>query len=198
MSPDRRQGPGQSRQLCSLKFPPSARVCIVECPRGTQEPDSRRENLEACPPKKTLPAVAPSSAPPMWKRTLDPHLAAPGTRQVTWVQSLGWEDPLEEGMATHSCILAWRICLVLPTWQAGAKSWAWGDKEATTHAPRELTGRGEDVRSKQEMDGMGSCQNFRGERGVRRSFSGDKDDSVENWTMGRGQPDEEESEDCSR
>ena len=27
----------------------------------------------------------------------------------TWVQSLGWEDPLEEGMATHSIILAWRI-----------------------------------------------------------------------------------------
>ena len=26
----------------------------------------------------------------------------------TWVQSLGWEDPLEEGMATHSNILAWR------------------------------------------------------------------------------------------
>ena len=27
----------------------------------------------------------------------------------TWVQSLGWEDSLEEGMATHSSILAWRI-----------------------------------------------------------------------------------------
>ena len=27
----------------------------------------------------------------------------------TWVQSLGWEDPLEKGMATHSGILAWRI-----------------------------------------------------------------------------------------
>ena len=26
-----------------------------------------------------------------------------------WVQSLGWEDPLEEGMATHSGILVWRI-----------------------------------------------------------------------------------------
>ena len=26
-----------------------------------------------------------------------------------WVQSLGWEDPLEEGMATHSSILAWKI-----------------------------------------------------------------------------------------
>ena len=27
----------------------------------------------------------------------------------TWVRSLGWEDPLEEGMATHSSILCWRI-----------------------------------------------------------------------------------------
>ena len=27
----------------------------------------------------------------------------------SWVQSLGWEDPLEEEMATHSSILAWRI-----------------------------------------------------------------------------------------
>ena len=26
-----------------------------------------------------------------------------------WVPALGWDDPLEEGMATHSCILAWRI-----------------------------------------------------------------------------------------
>ena len=29
--------------------------------------------------------------------------------QETWVGSLGWEDALEEGMATHSSILAWRI-----------------------------------------------------------------------------------------
>ena len=29
--------------------------------------------------------------------------------QETWVQSLGWEDPPEEGMTTHSNILAWRI-----------------------------------------------------------------------------------------
>ena len=29
--------------------------------------------------------------------------------QETWVRSLGWEDPLEEGMATHSSVLAWRI-----------------------------------------------------------------------------------------
>ena len=29
--------------------------------------------------------------------------------QETWVQLLGWKDPLENGMATHSSILAWRI-----------------------------------------------------------------------------------------
>ena len=29
--------------------------------------------------------------------------------QETGAQSLGWEDPLEEGMATHSSILAWKI-----------------------------------------------------------------------------------------
>ena len=29
--------------------------------------------------------------------------------QETWVQFLGWEDPLEKGMATHYSILAWRI-----------------------------------------------------------------------------------------
>ena len=33
-------------------------------------------------------------------------------KQETWVQSLGWEDPLDEGMATHSSILAWRIPVV--------------------------------------------------------------------------------------
>ena len=32
----------------------------------------------------------------------------PAVRE-TWVQSLGSEDPLEEGMATHSSVLAWRI-----------------------------------------------------------------------------------------
>ena len=33
----------------------------------------------------------------------------PHAMQETWVQSLGWEDPLEEGMATHSNIFSWRI-----------------------------------------------------------------------------------------
>ena len=38
--------------------------------------------------------------------------------QETGVQSLGWEDPLEEGMATQSSILAWRIPMDRGVWQA--------------------------------------------------------------------------------
>ena len=33
----------------------------------------------------------------------------PPAMQETWVRSLGWEDPVEKGMATHSSILAWEI-----------------------------------------------------------------------------------------
>ena len=39
----------------------------------------------------------------------------PAVRE-TWVQSLGWEDPLEKEMATHSSILAWRIPMDRGTW----------------------------------------------------------------------------------
>ena len=46
----------------------------------------------------------------------------------TWVRSLGWEDPLEEDMATHSSVLAWRI---LWTGEPGGYS-PWGHKESDT------------------------------------------------------------------
>ena len=36
----------------------------------------------------------------------------------TYVHSLGWKDPLEEGMATHSSILAWRIVMDRGAWRA--------------------------------------------------------------------------------
>ena len=38
----------------------------------------------------------------------------------TWVRFLGWEDLLEEGMATHSSILAWRIPKDRAAWRATA------------------------------------------------------------------------------
>ena len=38
--------------------------------------------------------------------------------QETWVRPLGWQDPLEEGMGTHSSILSWRIPMDRGAWQA--------------------------------------------------------------------------------
>ena len=37
----------------------------------------------------------------------------PPAMREAWVRSLGWEDPLEKGMATHSSILAWRISWIV-------------------------------------------------------------------------------------
>ena len=59
---------------------------------------------------------------------------------VMQVWSLGWEDPLEEGMATHSSFLAWRIRLDGGPWGATvhgvAQSWTWL-KELSTWATEE-------------------------------------------------------------
>ena len=46
----------------------------------------------------------------LWRASLVAQLVkSPPAMQETWVQSLGGEDPLEKGKATHSSILAWRI-----------------------------------------------------------------------------------------
>ena len=51
---------------------------------------------------------------PLWDSSTRASLVAQMVKnlppmQETWVQSLGQEDPLEEGMTTHSCTLAWKI-----------------------------------------------------------------------------------------
>ena len=50
------------------------------------------------------------------------------TMWETWVRSLGWEDPLEKAMATHSSILAWRI----PWTQEPGRLQSWDRKELDT------------------------------------------------------------------
>ena len=44
-----------------------------------------------------------------WASLVAQMVKNPPTMQETWVRSLGWEDLLEKGKATHSSILAWRI-----------------------------------------------------------------------------------------
>ena len=46
--------------------------------------------------------------------------------QESWVQSLGWEDTLEESMATHSSIFAWRIPTDRGAWQTTGSYRLWG------------------------------------------------------------------------
>ena len=60
-------------------------------------------------------------------------LKNPPAMQETWVQSLGWEDPLEEGIATHSSILAWRI----PWMEEPGRGYSpWDHKESDTTGQR--------------------------------------------------------------
>ena len=44
-----------------------------------------------------------------WASPVAQLVKNPSAMRETWVQSLGWEGPLEKGTATHSSILAWRI-----------------------------------------------------------------------------------------
>ena len=49
----------------------------------------------------------------------------------TWARSLGWEDPLKEGMATHSSILAWKILMDRGAWWAAVYPWSHKESDMT-------------------------------------------------------------------
>ena len=58
----------------------------------------------------------------------------------TWVPSLHWEDPLEEGMATHSSILAWKIPMDKGAWPATVHGIGqWNTAERLSTAQHKLT-----------------------------------------------------------
>ena len=60
----------------------------------------------------------------------------PPAWRETWLPSLGWEDPLKKGVATHSSILAWRIPMDRGAWRAAvhvvARSWTQLSNSAST------------------------------------------------------------------
>ena len=53
-----------------------------------------------------------------WASLVAQMVKNPPTLWETWVRSLGWKDPLEEGMESHSSILAWRIPMDRGAWWA--------------------------------------------------------------------------------
>ena len=65
----------------------------------------------------------------LWDSLVAQMVKKPPAMRETWIRSLAWEDPLEEGMTTPSCILAWRIPRDRGAWWATvhgvAKSQTW-------------------------------------------------------------------------
>ena len=59
-----------------------------------------------------------------WASLVAQLVKNPPAIRKTWVRSLGWEDPLEKGKATHSSILAWRMSILawrIPWMYRGSK-----------------------------------------------------------------------------
>ena len=54
----------------------------------------------------------------VWASLVAQTIKNPPAMQETWVQFLGWKDPLEEYLATHSSIPAWRIPMDREAWWA--------------------------------------------------------------------------------
>ena len=79
---------------------PVAQGAVLSALRGPE--------WEANPPKRGY----------RWPSLVAQTVKNPPALQETWVPSPGWEGPLQEGMATHSSILAWRIPMVKGTWWA--------------------------------------------------------------------------------
>ena len=52
-----------------------------------------------------------------WASLVAQMVQTPPAVWETWLRSLGWEDALEESVATHSSILAWRISMDRGAWQ---------------------------------------------------------------------------------
>ena len=67
----------------------------------------------------------------VWASLVAQMVRNPPAMQETWVQSLSWEDPLEEGMATHSSILTWRIPMDRGAW--------WATIHEVTKSPTQLS-----------------------------------------------------------
>ena len=70
---------------------------------------------------------------PVWVFLMAQTVKNPSAMQDTQVQSLGWEGPLENKMATHSTILAWRIPWTVDYSLVGYS--LWGCKESDTTEP---------------------------------------------------------------
>ena len=96
------EGNGYPLQYSCLENPHGQRSLVGYSPWGCKESDTT-EQLSLSYNNMGISLVAQT-------------VKNPPSMQETWVRSLGWEDTLEEGMATHSRIVAWRIPMERGVW----------------------------------------------------------------------------------
>ena len=80
---------------------------------------------------KQLSSSSSSSIRPPWASLVAHTVKYPPAMRETLVRSLGWEDPLKEGMATHSSILAWKILMDRGAWWAAVYPWSHKESDVT-------------------------------------------------------------------
>ena len=123
---------------------------------------------QICIPRVFLVAQTVKNLPTMWE---------------TWVQSLGWEDSLEEGMAIHSSILAWRIPWIEEKSHGGLQSIEsqrvrhnWMIKQRTV--PSTVLGYNStpEIRFSSEQKGVGGKNEWRNERKREEGTEGKKEE----------------------
>ena len=116
-----RDGPGTWEG--GYSWQPGSNLCLVFnfkhsrlppwlCHHFTSPPNFRmlriRQNGEKNDPMILNNCTKPFDRDPCWTSLMAQMVKNPPAVQETWVRSLGWDDPLEKGKATHSSILAWR------------------------------------------------------------------------------------------
>ena len=105
---------------------------LSEFPQGSpREPAAVCQRLDADTLSFLLefPQDSPGELQSWWASLQAQMVKTPPVMSETWVQSPGWEDPLEAVMATHSSLLAWRIPMGRGAWWATVHG---GHKESDT------------------------------------------------------------------
>ena len=89
----------------------SLQYSYLENPPWTEEPGWLQSvgGKESDTTEQLAPNFPLGSSTLFWASLVAQLIKNPPAMQETWVQSLGWEDPLENGKATHSSIVVWRI-----------------------------------------------------------------------------------------
>ena len=113
--------------------------------------------------------------------------------QETWVQSLGWGDPLDKEMATHSSILAWENPQTEES--GGLQPWGhresdrteWASMQEYVHSNVEISGSQFSCLSKRgDFSFLPQCRDIRAWRGQRHHCSSRADLSEWSWVGNRG------------